>query len=392
MPGLLPMIIAVLGTAAAAASAPSSAAAPPSVTLYPSYNQALNVLVPGGNSTGGTVHFLGSFLGARSAEQCQTACESYAQRCWSFVHFPAAAPAPVPDPEKTGYKIRVQRSRLQLQADDEADGFISTRYQSDDAYSRFLLESVADVGNRTVHIRVLADKKMLGANDAGAKGSKDWPQHIVSTKSQKDGETSRFVLEPAADGKSFAIRTATEPPRYWTVDPLGNPRGGVFTAPPKPGGAAAQMQFTIEPAHGKPGGGGDAGGGRPGDCYGVTSPGFNPSYDPNAVSGVLSWPCRSDDDCSLNGQCSKEGACQCRPAWKGDRCELLNLLPPTRGAGYRGVDDGHNTSSWGGAVLKGPDGTYHMVRTEICTVRRRRSPVRENAVTFRSISLRNRSL
>ena len=37
------MIITVLGTAMAAAAAPSSAAAPPSVTLYPSYNQELNV-------------------------------------------------------------------------------------------------------------------------------------------------------------------------------------------------------------------------------------------------------------------------------------------------------------------------------------------------------------
>ena len=58
-------------------------------------------------------------------------------------------------------------------------------------------------------------------------------------------------------------------------------------------------------------------GGRPGECYGLTSPGFNPSYDPSAVSGVVSWPCRTDDDCSLNGKCS-EGACHCRPAWKGE--------------------------------------------------------------------------
>lgn len=26
---------------------------------------------------------------------------------------------------------------------------------------------------------------------------------------------------------------------------------------------------------------------------------------------------------------------------------------------------GHNTSSWGGAVLKGPDGTYHMWAAEM---------------------------
>ena len=41
------------------------------------------------------------------------------------------------------------------------------------------------------------------------------------------------------------------------------------------------------------------------------------------------------------------------------------MQAPTRGAGYRGMDGGHNTSSWGGAVLKGPDGTYHMWAAEM---------------------------
>ena len=50
---------------------------------------------------------------------------------------------------------------------------------------------------------------------------------------------------------------------------------------------------------------------------------------------------------------------------QGNRCETLNLLPPHRGAGYRGVDDGHNTSSWGGAVLPGPDGKWHMWAAEM---------------------------
>ena len=59
-----------------------------------------------------------------------------------------------------------------------------------------------------------------------------------------------------------------------------------------------------------------------GQCFAVTSPGFNPSYDPTAVSGTVDWGCRSDDDCSLNGKCGA-GQCACRPAWKGDHCETL---------------------------------------------------------------------
>eukprot|EP01061_Rhynchopus_euleeides_P007663 TRINITY_DN16728_c0_g1_i4.p1 TRINITY_DN16728_c0_g1~~TRINITY_DN16728_c0_g1_i4.p1 ORF type:complete len:493 (+),score=142.54 TRINITY_DN16728_c0_g1_i4:79-1557(+) len=101
-----------------------------------------------------------------------------------------------------------------------------------------------------------------------------------------------------------------------------------------------------------------------GECFAVYSPGFNPSYNEDATSGVVQWPCRDNGDCSLNGKCAA-GVCQCRPAWKGHRCETLNILPAQKDAGYRGVDDGHNTSSWGGAVLKGPDGLYHMWAAEM---------------------------
>lgn len=100
-------------------------------------------------------------------------------------------------------------------------------------------------------------------------------------------------------------------------------------------------------------------------CYAVFSPGFNPSYDTKAVSGIVHWPCRNDEDCSLNGQCSSNGTCKCRSAWKGFRCETLNLLPSVKGSGYRGIDNNHNTSSWGGAVLLGPDNKYHMWAAEM---------------------------
>ena len=177
----------------------------PMITMYPNYNQALNVMVSKSTSYGGTIKYLGTFdQGAKGTAQCQAACLASKTRCWSFVHIPT------------------------------------------------------------------------GRDESSEK------------------------------------------------------RGGGFA----------------------------------GECFAVISPGFNPSYDTTAVSGVIDWPCRDDEDCSLNGKCTS-GTCVCRPAWTGDRCEQLNLLPATRGAGYRGINGGHNTSSWGGSVLKGTDGTYHMWAAEI---------------------------
>lgn len=107
-------------------------------------------------------------------------------------------------------------------------------------------------------------------------------------------------------------------------------------------------------------------------CFSITSPGFNPSYDETAITGQLHWGCRGDSDCSLNGQCIKDtGFCECRPAWKGERCEILNILPTPRDSGYRRMDlnpatkEMANTSSWGGAVLPAKDGSFHMWASEM---------------------------
>jgi len=105
-------------------------------------------------------------------------------------------------------------------------------------------------------------------------------------------------------------------------------------------------------------------------CFSMTSSGFNPTYDENAITGMVSWGCRDDQDCSLNGKCSAE-KCVCRSAWKGERCETLNILPSARNSGYKGEDFNDatkkmaNTSSWGGAVLPGKDGELHMWASEM---------------------------
>ena len=159
-----------------------------------------------------------------------------------------------------------------------------------------------------------------------------WPKHVVSTKSQKDDDNAHFVLEAAGAAGTYAVRTQSG--RYWAVT---GAEGLVYAEPAKPGGAQAQAQFEIKPT----------GQDTAGQCFSVTSPGFNPSWDPTATSGVVQWPCRSDDDCSLNGKCGSGGVCNCRPAWKGARLapppqhtvarrHPLRRAPAGRGAARRG--------------------------------------------------------
>ena len=69
--------------------------------------------------------------------------------------------------------------------------------------------------------------------------------------------------------------------------------------------------------------------------------------------------CATAADCSFNGGC-QNGRCRCDPAWHGQQCSTLNLLPARRGAGLNTTDDGGPISSWGGTVTKGDDGLFHM--------------------------------
>lgn len=77
----------------------------PTVQLYPSFNQALNVLVPKGVSKGGTVSYIGTFAGVNGTAACQAACIAAKDRCWSFTHFPSAA-----EPQPTGNEFIIKDS------------------------------------------------------------------------------------------------------------------------------------------------------------------------------------------------------------------------------------------------------------------------------------------
>ena len=142
----------------------------------------------------------------------------------------------------------------------------------------------------------------------------------------------------------------------------------------------------------------------PMQCFAVTAPHASLDYNPGAVSGDVHWPCRSNEDCSMNGKCDTgSGRCQCRRVWTGDRCQTLRIGKPRRHSGYQmnrpmrvfprkkfdrranefryaepGADSGElvrdaasgnvkaaHSSSWGGTVVRDKNGKYHMWVSEI---------------------------
>jgi len=66
--------------------------------------------------------------------------------------------------------------------------------------------------------------------------------------------------------------------------------------------------------------------------------------------------------CSLNGFLNASGICSCYAPWTGLNCSTLARAPAVPGAAY-GVQP--NTSSWGGNVLLGGDGLYHLFVAEM---------------------------
>jgi hypothetical protein len=119
-------------------------------------------------------------------------------------------------------------------------------------------------------------------------------------------------------------------------------------------------------------------------CYGSTNNAWVPHAQPLVTTGTVGWmpepnpspppplpppKCLADSDCSYNGVCDNAtGSCVCDRAWTGRKCGSLHLLRSPRGVGYHAVvthADGNKTASWGGSVIHGDDGLYHMYAAEI---------------------------
>eukprot|EP00472_Partenskyella_glossopodia_P005560 CAMPEP_0197526796 /NCGR_PEP_ID=MMETSP1318-20131121/19407_1 /TAXON_ID=552666 /ORGANISM="Partenskyella glossopodia, Strain RCC365" /LENGTH=414 /DNA_ID=CAMNT_0043081137 /DNA_START=30 /DNA_END=1274 /DNA_ORIENTATION=- len=106
------------------------------------------------------------------------------------------------------------------------------------------------------------------------------------------------------------------------------------------------------------------------------------SNDPGARTGLWLWAlawaaaaavhvsggsCVDGSGCLYNGECV-QGSCQCYPAFRGSICGKFNFVASdgSLGRGLRSVDDrGLQVSSWGGSVLLGDDGRYHMWAAEM---------------------------
>ena len=79
----------------------------------------------------------------------------------------------------------------------------------------------------------------------------------------------------------------------------------------------------------------------------------------NAAANRVESVCGSRRDCSHNGDCVN-GACVCSRGWTSSDCHQLKFS--NRSTLELGLNaDAHlNISSWGGSVVRGDDGTFHM--------------------------------
>lgn len=72
----------------------------------------------------------------------------------------------------------------------------------------------------------------------------------------------------------------------------------------------------------------------------------------------------SDLACSLNGV-QNGGQCRCDAPWKGPTCSILDIKPRPQSSVPAIYGYSPNVSSWGGNVVKGDDGLYHLYVSEM---------------------------
>jgi hypothetical protein len=117
-----------------------------------------------------------------------------------------------------------------------------------------------------------------------------------------------------------------------------------------------------------------------GDSTGTWAPFYSIYIDPMGLKPSCFWgnvtsgqnnpaayrsQCANEGDCSYNGICGDDGICKCHPQWMGKYCGQLHLVATDKNAGLQSRDSGGRVSSWGGSVVRGDNGTYHMFAAEM---------------------------
>jgi hypothetical protein len=117
-----------------------------------------------------------------------------------------------------------------------------------------------------------------------------------------------------------------------------------------------------------------------GDVTGAWFPFYSTYVNPMSASPACFWGnvtsgqnsparyvtrCADEADCSYNGICGDGGTCKCHPQWMGKHCAQLHLVATDKSAGLQSSDTHGRVSSWGGSVVQGDDGVYHMWAAEM---------------------------
>merc|ERR1719272_2041328 len=76
-----------------------------------------------------------------------------------------------------------------------------------------------------------------------------------------------------------------------------------------------------------------------------------------SFAGAAATSCTTAADCSMAGSC-ESGSCNCAVGFHGLHCEALSMVAYKCGFGGLCLTNGSTT--WGGSVVQGDDGRWHM--------------------------------
>ena len=90
---------------------------------------------------------------------------------------------------------------------------------------------------------------------------------------------------------------------------------------------------------------------------------------------IAALPCKTHLDCELNGVC-RSFVCHCYRGWTGPTCGTLDLLPARRAGAWPATrpippeywGDGATPVGWGGSIVRGDDGRYHIFAASGCFI------------------------